>query len=173
MLKKLTLSTIVLSVLLLTACGGRGSKDINAGNNKNEYGYYGGTTKFGDYPATRVWIMFDNYSNILALALSDRGIYGISDGYENDRGVYGISGNTQTIKGSKLNNIHIIGTSNQTWKVDGQSVNCYNVSGGDRDIIMCPDKTFTEAINQKYLENIALRAYDSKIFSNISSGNIK
>ena len=172
-MKKLGLMALTASALLLTACGGgSGSSEVNAGNNKNDYGYYGGTTKFGDYPATRYWAMFSQ-GEVMALLLTDKAVYGISDGDQVLSGIYGISGDAQTIKSDKLNDIHILSKSNYTWNVDGQNVNCYNVSGGDRDIVMCPDEAYHGGPIEKNLNNLMLKAYDSKVFSNVASENLK
>jgi hypothetical protein len=162
MLKKIGLSIIVLSALLLTGCGG-GSSDINEGNNQNKYGYYGGTTKFGDYTATRYWVLI-NSNEVIVLLLTDKAIYALADETTVVSGEYGISGDAKTIKSDKLNDISILSTSEYTWQVDGQNVSCYNVSGGDRDIIMCPDKQYVGTYNKETFNQIQMKVYDSNIF---------
>ena len=127
--------------VFLIGCGSSGgsSSEINSGNSQNEYGYYGGSTLLGDYSASRYWALIDaNNYDALAMLLDNAGNFSLANSHDIIKGKYGISGDAKTLESDVLNSITIMSNSDFEWYADGQKVQCYNTTGGDRPIILCP-----------------------------------
>ena len=162
---------VILSIVILVGCGGRGSSaeeskcgsGNNSGNLKNQYGYFGGDTKFCKYTAERDWGLIDTHSgDVLVLRLSDDGEYLITDGNIIVGGDYGVSLDKEAINAENMNTIEILKIRKEYFTQNGhKAVDCYEVSGGDRDIVMCPYSKNNENI-RKVSKKISL--HDTNMF---------
>ena len=138
----------LVTAMFIVGCGGGGSsaeqsmcgEGSNSGNMQNQYGYFSGSTKFCKYSAARDWGLIDIHGgDVLVLRLSNDGEYLITDGHDVLGGNYGISLDRETMKAEDMNNISILRIRKNYYKHDGHNaVDCYEISGGDRDILMCP-----------------------------------
>ncbi len=154
-MRRVGMMVIIVLMMVIVGCGGGSGVDKssiessslcgdgnNAGNLKNQFGYFGGNTKFCKYTASRDWALIDanDANNILVMRLNDDGEYAVTDGEYIVSGDYGISYDKQTLKASNMHDISIIKVRENYYKREGYSaVDCYDISGGDREIIMCPN----------------------------------
>lgn len=139
---------IILGMVILVGCGGGGTSikesrcesGNNSGNLKNQYGYFGGNTKFCRYTAARDWGLIDTHGgDVLVLRLLEDGEYLITDGNVILGGDYGVSLDREAINAENMNTIEILKIRKKYYTQNGhKAVDCYEVSGGDRDILMCP-----------------------------------
>jgi len=153
-MKKLNILVLVSAISLLVGCGGGSgstSNTVPAGvdnskntNTENQYGYFGYNVIFGKYVAAQSWTLLqDGTTDTMILTLSTDGDLRLQNGSQYLTGDYGVSKDGKTIKSSILNNISITGVRKdykQQIGANGQSeyVDCYDVSGGNSNIIMCP-----------------------------------
>jgi len=150
-MKKINILVLVSAISLLVGCGGGSgspSNTVPAGvdnsavtNLQNQYGYFGNDVKFGDYKISEgVWTLFDEVkTDRVVMTFRDDGSFKFRNGNYD----YGISKDGTTIKSDVLNDIQIRSTKKDLYEVTSlggvtSKIDCYVVSGGDIDLIMCP-----------------------------------
>ncbi|MFK5976911.1 MAG: hypothetical protein QM493_10410 [Sulfurovum sp.] len=146
---KTKLVTVLLSASMLIGCGSSTDTLASVDNSKNtttqnQYGYFGDNVIFGSQLVTNSWTLYHpTESGTIIITYYSSG--------ENRRqqdssfvfGDYGVSQDGKTISSSNLNDITIVSVKRNYLNItntDGskESKDCYEISGGDAGIIMCP-----------------------------------
>ena len=141
---------LLTALIIISGCGGSGGgtqvscTTDNSGNQENEFGYYGGDTKFCKYTVARDWEIIDPKTDeTKTISFYTDGRYVAIDDGITQMGEYGVSKNGQTIELEyATNKISITGVNEgyMTYKKYGKTTvyDCYYVTGFDRNILMCP-----------------------------------
>lgn len=144
------MKTVLMSLvtaILIVGCGGGGSGGTsvdNSGNLENQYGFFGGDTKFQKYNIVRGWSFYQGTNNVYARYREDGS--GTHNGNDID---YGININGTEITYDMGGVIRYLSTRKDYYEVthaDGskETFDCYNVVVDDsgtiyEDIVLCPN----------------------------------
>ena len=134
------------TVVLIVGCGGGGSGGIsvdNSANLENQYGFFGGNTKFQKYNIVRSWSFFQGINVLYARYRED------GSGSHNNHNIdYGVNKNGTEITYDMGAVIKYLGTRKDYYEVnhaDGsrEVFDCYDVEINDsgtlyEDIVFCP-----------------------------------